>query len=62
MKFSIHKLLFGGGPAATEGSTTQSFSRRAFLLSGAQTGIAVLLAARMGYIAIAQNERYRGLS
>ena len=62
MKFSIHKLLFGGGPAATEGSTSQSFSRRAFLLSGAQTGIAVLLAARMGYIAIAQNERYRGLS
>lgn len=62
MKFSIHKLLFGGGPAATEGSTSQSFSRRAFLLSGTQTGIAVLLAARMGYIAIAQNERYRGLS
>ncbi len=59
---TLNRLLFGGGPPATETSQTQSFSRRAFLLGTAQTGVAVLLAARMGYIAIAQNERYRGLA
>jgi penicillin-binding protein 2 len=58
----FHRLLFGGGPPSTESSQTQSFSRRAFLLTTAQSAVAVLLAARMGYIAIAQNERYRGLS
>lgn len=58
----LNKLLFGGGPPPTETSQTQSFSRRAFLLGTAQTGVAVLLAARMGYIAIAENERYRGLA
>ena len=58
----LKRLLFGGGPPTTDSSQAQSFTRRAFLLSTAQSGIAVLLAARMGYIAIAQNERYRGLS
>jgi penicillin-binding protein 2 len=58
----LRTLLFGGGPPTTETSQSQSFSRRAFLLTTAQSGVALLLAARMGYIAIAQNERYRGLS
>ncbi|MEA3045810.1 MAG: penicillin-binding protein 2 [Sphingomonadales bacterium] len=51
-----------GGPQVTESSQAQSFSRRAFVLGAAQTGVAALLAARMGYIAIAENERYRGLA
>ena len=32
------------------------------MLGAAQTGVAALLAGRMGYIAIAENERYRGLA
>ena len=45
-------------PPATESSQTFTFTRRAMLVSGAQAGIAALLAARMGYIAIAENQRY----
>ncbi len=58
----MKKLLFGGGPPVTESGQAQSFSRRAFVLGALQSGVAVLLAGRMGYIAIAQNERYRGLA
>jgi penicillin-binding protein 2 len=50
------------GPQMTESSLAQSFSRRSFLVGTAQTGLAVLLTARMGYIAIAENERYLGLA
>jgi penicillin-binding protein 2 len=53
---------FGGGPPVTETGQAQSFSRRAFVLGTLQSGVALLLAGRMGYIAIAQNERYRGLA
>lgn len=38
------------------------FSRRAALVGGAQLGVAGLLAARMGWIAIAENEQWRLLS
>ncbi|MET0240586.1 MAG: penicillin-binding protein 2 [Sphingobium sp.] len=38
------------------------FSRRAFIVSGAQMGMGALLAARMGWIAIAENEKYTLLS
>lgn len=51
-----------GGPPMTETGLTQSFSRRSFVIGAFQTGIATLLAARMGYIAIAENERYLGLA
>jgi len=36
-----------------------SFERRAMLIGTVQGGIGVLLAARMGYLAIAENEKYR---
>ncbi|WP_233998497.1 penicillin-binding protein 2 [Erythrobacter sp. YT30] len=36
-----------------------TFDRRAVVLGGLQGGIAVLLAGRMGYLAIAENEKYR---
>ena len=39
-------------------SLAQSFERRSFLVGGIQGGIGLLLAARMGYIAVAENERY----
>nr|WP_121118131.1 penicillin-binding protein 2 [Croceibacterium ferulae] len=43
----------------TPSSLAQSFERRSFLVGGIQGGIGLLLAARMGYIAVAENERYR---
>jgi penicillin-binding protein 2 len=36
-----------------------SFDRRAMVIGTVQGGVAVLLAARMGYLAIAENEKYR---
>lgn len=38
------------------------FSRRSVLVNGAQIGVAGLLAARMGWIAIAENERWKLLA
>jgi penicillin-binding protein 2 len=49
-------------PAVTEAAQTTSFSRRAVFLGIAQAGVAGLLAGRMGYIAIAQNQRYREMA
>lgn len=39
-----------------------TFTRRSLLVNGAQLGVAGLLAGRMAWIAIAENERYRLLS
>jgi penicillin-binding protein 2 len=50
------------GPLVTESSQTNSFSRRVFFLGTLQAGLGALLAGRMGYIAIAENERYSGLA
>jgi penicillin-binding protein 2 len=36
-----------------------SFDRRSLVVGGVQGGIGVLLASRMGYLAIAQNEKYK---
>src|SRR5688500_9004696 len=36
----------------------QSFERRTFIVGALQGGIGLLLAARMGYIAVAENEKY----
>ncbi|MFN3944983.1 MAG: penicillin-binding protein 2 [Allosphingosinicella sp.] len=47
-----------GAPLITENSQAYTFTRRALVLGAAQGGIAALLAARMGYIAVAENERY----
>ncbi len=41
---------------------TLSFSRRATVIGGLQVGVGVLLAARMAYISVAENERYKLLS
>src|SRR6185295_11880003 len=38
------------------------FDRRAFVLGSVQGGIGLLLAARMGYLAVAENEKYRAAS
>jgi penicillin-binding protein 2 len=42
----------------TTSTLRQSFDRRTFVLGAVQGGIGLLLAARMGYIAVAENEKY----
>lgn len=49
-------------PILTEGTQALSFTRRTMLVGGVQIGLGVLLAARMAYISIAENERYQMLS
>lgn len=51
-----------GGRIVTEATQAFSFSRRAWLVSAAQAGIGGLLAVRMGWLAVAENERYNLLS
>lgn len=49
-------------PVVTEGSQLLSFTRRAMVVGGFQGLLGAALAARMGYISIAENERYKLLS
>ncbi|MEO6217008.1 MAG: penicillin-binding protein 2 [Sphingomonas sp.] len=46
----------------TEAQQSYSFSRRAVMLGAGQAGIALLLAGRMGWLAIEENEHYSLLS
>jgi penicillin-binding protein 2 len=46
----------------TEMSQAYSFSRRAWMLGAAQGGVGLMLAGRMAWLSIAQNERYTMLS
>lgn len=46
----------------TEAAQAYSFSRRAFVLGAGQAGIGLLLAGRMAWLSIAQNEKYQLLS
>jgi penicillin-binding protein 2 len=46
----------------TEQQQLLTFSRRAFVLGGAQLGIGAVLAGRMAWLSVAENERYRSLS
>ncbi len=50
--------MFGGPQHVSSGTLRNSFERRSFLIGGLQTGLGVLLAARMGWIALVQNEKY----
>ncbi|GAA0278623.1 penicillin-binding protein 2 [Alteraurantiacibacter aestuarii] len=45
--------------APTSSTLKQTFDRRTFVVGAVQGGIGLLLAARMGYIAVAENEKYR---
>ena len=49
-------------PILTDATQQFSFTRRAFVIGGVQATVAVLLAARMTYISVAENERYATLS
>ncbi len=47
-----------GRSTVSEAQSQMSFSRRSFVLGGAQMGIGVLLAARMTWISVFENARY----
>ncbi|HEX7853635.1 MAG TPA: penicillin-binding protein 2 [Sphingobium sp.] len=51
-----------GKKTVSEAQQSLIFSRRAVLVSAAQMGVGALLASRMGWIAIAENEKYTLLS
>ena len=57
--FSSRKPAKRTGPAVNATTLRNRFDRRAMVIGGIQGGIGVLLAARMGYLAIAENEKYR---
>src|SRR5690349_7927952 len=42
----------------TSSALADTFDRRSFVVGAIQGGIGLLLAARMGYIAVAENEKY----
>ncbi len=47
------------GPIISASTLKHTFDRRSVAIGAIQGGIGVLLAARMGYLAIAENEKYR---
>lgn len=51
-----------GGKTISSAVQAMTFSRRATIVGGLQLGIGVLLAGRMAYISVAENERYQLLS
>ncbi|HEY6917188.1 MAG TPA: penicillin-binding protein 2, partial [Allosphingosinicella sp.] len=51
-----------GKPLITENSQSFTFTRRAMVLGGLQAGVAALLAGRVSWLSIAENDRYKLLS
>ncbi len=50
--------LLGGDRHVTEAQQQFTFSRRAFFLGATQIGIGTLLAGRMAWLSVAENEKY----
>lgn len=50
------------GRHVSSGTLANSFERRAMVIGAMQGGVGILLASRMAYIALFQNERYKTLS
>lgn len=46
------------GPIVNSATLKNAYDRRSFVIGGLGGGVGILLAARMGYIAIAENEKY----
>ncbi len=55
-------MSLGSGKTISGAVQSLTFTRRATVIGGLQAGIGVLLAARMAYISVAENERYQLLS
>ena len=49
-------------PPVTESSQSYTFTRRALVLGAGEVGVAALLAGRMAWLSIAENERYKLLA
>src|SRR6476660_6472890 len=49
-------------PLITESTQSFSFTRRALFLGAAEAGVATLLAGRMAWLSIAENEHYKLLA
>lgn len=47
------------GPLVNASTLKNTFDRRAFVVGAVQYGVGILLAGRMAYLAIAENEKYR---
>lgn len=56
------KLPFLKKKTVTEASLSFTFTRRAMVVGGLQGGIGAMLVARMGWISVAENEKYNLLS
>ena len=54
--------MFGSPQHVSSGTLSNSFDRRSMLIGGLQTGLGVLLAARMGWIGLVQNAKYATLA
>jgi len=54
--------MFDDPQHVSSGTLKNSFNRRSLLIGGLQTGIGVLLAVRLGWIALIQNEKYATLA
>ena len=54
--------MLGGGQHVSSGTLRNSFDRRSVVIGGLQLGVGVLLAARMAWIGLFQNEKYSTLS
>ncbi|MBS3929224.1 MAG: penicillin-binding protein 2 [Sphingomonadales bacterium] len=50
--------MFDDPKHVSSGTLKNSFDRRSLLIGGLQTGVGVLLAARLGWIALVENEKY----
>ena len=51
-------MISGKIPHVSSGTLQNSFDRRTLVVAGLQAGVGVLLAARMAWISLAQNEKY----
>lgn len=51
--------MIGGTPHVSSGTLKNSFDRRSVVIGGLQATVGVLLAARMAWISLAQNEKYK---
>jgi penicillin-binding protein 2 len=54
--------VIGGAKRFTSAHQSITFSRRMVLLGGAQTAVGALLVGRMGWLSVAENEKYQLLS
>jgi penicillin-binding protein 2 len=57
--FKLRNGARRAGPVVNASTLRNTFDRRTVVIGGIQASVAILLAGRMGYLAIAENEKYR---